>query len=117
MKKILLIGALSIITMFLVTYNIYATEETTSTDETVQTEENVAEQTEPIKGTIQVKAKIIEAGKPYERKEAEDLVRTIQDVKIEIKEGKYTHFSIKVPNLRKYLRLKKKLTQQIKYSG
>lgn len=86
MKKILLVGVLTIITIFLLCYNIYATEETTEITETVETTEQV---TEPVKETIQVKAKVIEAGKTYERREAEDLVRTIQDVKVEIKEGKY----------------------------
>lgn len=56
----------------------YATELETSQLQPVSTDEK-----------IQVKAKVISAGKSYVKEEAEGIKRTLQDVTIQIKEGKY----------------------------
>ncbi len=62
--------------LFLMCTCIYATE--TSPLQPVSTNEKV-----------QVKAKVISAGKSYVKDEAEGVARTLQDVTIQIKEGKY----------------------------
>lgn len=81
MKKIITTIMLCII-LFSICSNIYATE--TASNETA-----VPLQAASTDEKIQVKAKVISAGKSYIKDEAEGIKRTIQDVTIEIKEGKY----------------------------
>ncbi len=81
MKKIITIFILCIM-LFLMCTNIYATEADTS-------EENLVLQPVTNGEKTQVEAKIINVGDPYVKEEAEGIKRTLQDVTIEIKEGKY----------------------------
>lgn len=79
MKKVITILTLFIM-LFSLSTSIFATEPT--------------ENTQPIQPvtTLQqttVKAKVKEVGEPYLQNETDDLQRTLQNVKIEIKEGKY----------------------------
>lgn len=75
MKKIITTLMLFLI-LFSICTSIYATNNTVL--QPVSTAEKV-----------QVKAKVINAGKSYEKDEGEGLKRTLQDVTIEIKEGKF----------------------------
>lgn len=86
MKKIVSILLVFIMLISLAANIVIATEEG-SPDES--TEETTSETSIRTREIIQTKAKVIEAGKSYEKQETEDLVRTLQDVKIEIIEGKY----------------------------
>lgn len=81
MKKIITTIMLCII-LFSMCSNIYATE-------TASNETDVPLQAVSTDEKIEVKAKVISAGKSYIKDEAEGIKRTIQDVTIEIKEGKY----------------------------
>ena len=83
MKKIITTLMLFIM-LFSICTNVQATEEKTS-EET--TENLVIQQIQDEK--IQARAKVINAGKSYEKEEAEGIKRTLQDVTIEIKDGKY----------------------------
>ncbi len=58
-----------------------------SATETEPTQENVTIQ--QVQEKEQVKAKVVKAGKAYVKDEAEGIQRTLQDVTIQIKEGKY----------------------------
>lgn len=77
MKKVV-----TVVVLFFMLFSIctcaYATELETSQLQPVSTDEK-----------IQVKAKVISAGKSYVKEEAEGIKRTLQDVTIQIKEGKY----------------------------
>lgn len=76
MKKIITIVLLFIM-IFSMCTSIYATNPTVEI-QPVSTDEK-----------LQAKAKIIKAGEAYEKEEAEGIKRTLQDVTIEIKEGKF----------------------------
>ena len=82
MKKIITIVLLFIM-IFSMCTSIYATDTTDITDATVGIQPVSTDE------KLQVKAKVIEAGKSYEKEEAEGIKRTLQDVTIEIKEGKF----------------------------
>lgn len=84
MKKIITTLMLFIM-LFSICTNVQATEE--KTDEETTTENVVIQQIQDEK--IQARAKVINAGKSYEKEEAEGIKRTLQDVTIEIKDGKY----------------------------
>lgn len=77
MKKVVTVVLLFLMLFSMYTYA-YATEADTSPIQPVSTDEK-----------IQVKAKVINAGKSYVKDEAEGIKRTLQDVTIEIKEGKF----------------------------
>lgn len=77
MKK-LTAAILLFIMLFSIYTSVYATETETSPLQPVSTEEK-----------LQVKAKIVKAGEAYEKEEAEGIKRTLQDVTIEIREGKF----------------------------
>lgn len=81
MKKIITIFILCIM-LFSMCTNIYATESNSSDESLVLQPVTKDEKT-------QVKAKIINVGEPYVKEETEGIKRTLQDVTIEIKEGKY----------------------------
>lgn len=84
MKKIITTVMLFIM-LFSICTNVQATE-TKNTEET--NNENVeVQQIQDEK--IQARAKIISAGKAYVKEEAEGIQRTLQDVTLEIKDGKY----------------------------
>ena len=82
MKKIITFVLLFIM-IFSMCTSIYATDTTDITDATVGIQPVSTDE------KLQVKAKVIEAGKSYEKEEAEGIKRTLQDVTIEIKEGKF----------------------------
>ena len=77
MKKVVTVVVLFLMLFSICTYA-YATEPETSPLQPVSTNEK-----------IQVKAKVVSAGKSYVKVEAEGIQRTLQDVTIQIKEGKY----------------------------
>ena len=77
MKKLIATILLFLMLFSICTYA-YATESETSPLQPVSTNEK-----------IQVKAKVVSAGKSYVKVEAEGIQRTLQDVTIQIKEGKY----------------------------
>lgn len=77
MKKVVTVVVLFLMLFSICTYT-FATETETSPLQPVSTDEKV-----------QVKAKVINAGKSYVKDEAEGIQRTLQDVTIQIKEGKY----------------------------
>ena len=85
MKKVISIIILFIL-LFSLSTNVNATEAETTPE---NTEENVVLQPISTDEKITVKAKVVSAGKAYEKEEAEGIVRTLQDVTIQIKEGKY----------------------------
>lgn len=77
MKKVVTVVVLFLMLFSMYTYA-YATETNTSPIQPVSTDEK-----------MQVKAKVINAGKSYVKDEAEGIKRTLQNVTIEIKEGKF----------------------------
>lgn len=85
---------LCVILFSICTY-VHATEaEVQQTQEEAEVEQKTTEGNVTIKPVstsekMQVKAKVINAGKSYVKDEAEGIQRTLQDVTIEIKEGKY----------------------------
>ncbi len=76
MKKII-----TILIVFIMLFSAYQT--------VYATEENVAIQPVETNEKIQAKAKVISVGEAYEKEEAEGIIRTLQNVTIEIEEGKY----------------------------
>lgn len=80
MKKTITIMILLIL-LFSISTNVLATD--------TEAESNVTIQPVSTLEKVKVKAKIIEVEKPYIKEETDDLKRTVQNVKIEIKEGKY----------------------------
>ena len=81
MKKFISLLIICVL-LFSLSTIVNATEEDTMQENVVLEQASVQEKT-------QVKAKIIKAGKAYVKDEAEGIQRTLQDVTIEIKEGKY----------------------------
>ena len=85
MKKIIATFMLAL-SIILISVTSFATEGETET-QVETTDEVIIQEIKDEK--IKVKAKVVQAGKSYLKEEAEGIQRTLQDVTIEVKEGKY----------------------------
>lgn len=81
MKKLIIMLIVMIISSYFGVVKSVNAAEPVPTEATITTVQNQTKE--------KVKAKVIEAGKKYEKQETETMVRTLQDVKIEILEGEF----------------------------
>ena len=81
MKKLIIMLIVMIISSYFGVVKSVSAAEPVPTEATITTVQNQTKE--------KVKAKVIEAGKKYEKQETETMVRTLQDVKIEILEGEF----------------------------
>lgn len=81
MKKLIIMLIVMIISSYFGVVKSVNAAEPVPTEATITTVQNQTKE--------KVKAKVVEAGKKYEKQETETMVRTLQDVKIEILEGEF----------------------------